>query len=180
MVDVVEAYKDFRPSCNARQAVADLLANVPEEHLAGLRSVVLTNAAALAGRRRRGWSWWRGRKARHTKVAGLYHRAWQGEEAWIELFVDQVLEGTPSWALRLPVVRSLLLGMVLFHEIGHHIHAVQRPEHREREDVADDWQRRLAQAYLKRRHRLAGLALRPLARVMRAFRRRPGPSHAHR
>jgi hypothetical protein len=57
---------------------------------------------------------------------------------------------------------------------------VQRPEHREREDVADEWQRRLARAYLKRRHRLAGLLLRPLARVVRAFRRRPRPSHAHR
>ena len=180
MVDVVEAYKDFRPPCNARDAVADLLANVPQEHLAGLQSVVLTNAGALPGRRRRGWSWWRGRKARHTEVAGLYHGAWHGEEPWIELFVDQVLSDAPAWALRLPVVRSLLFGTVLFHEIGHHIHAVQRPEHREREDVADEWQRRLARAYLKRRHRLAGLLLRPLARVVRAFRRRPRPSHAHR
>ena len=179
MVDIVEAYKDFRPLCNARDAVADLLANVPQEHLAGLRSVVLTNARALPGRRRCGWSWWRGRKARHTEVAGLYHGAWHGEEPWIELFVDQVLSDAPAWALRLPVVRSLLFGTVLFHEIGHHIHAVQRPEHREREDVADEWQRRLARAYLKRRHRLAGLLLRPLARVVRAFRRRPSSSHAH-
>ncbi len=180
MVDIVEAYKDFRPRCDARGVVADLLASVPQEHLAGLRSVVLTNARALAGRRRRGWSWWRGRKARHTEVAGLYHGAWQGEEAWIELFVEQVLSGAPSWALRLPLVRSVLFGTVLFHEIGHHIHAVQRPEHREREDVADDWQRRLAREHVKRRHRLAGLVLRPLARVVRPFRRRPRRTKAHR
>ena len=113
-------------------------------------------------------------------MAGLYHGAWQGQEAWIELFVDQVLQGVPAWATRVPVVRSLLFGFVLFHEVGHHIHAVQRPEYREREDVADDWQRRLAQAYLKRRHRLAGLVLRPVARVMRAVSRRSWASHAHR
>jgi hypothetical protein len=57
---------------------------------------------------------------------------------------------------------------------------VQRPEHREREDVADEWQRRLAQAYLKRRHRLAGLVLRPLARVARAVRGRRSRPRAHR
>ena len=180
MVDVVEAYKDFRPPCNAKRVVADLLANVPQEHLAGLRSVVLTNATALGGKRKRGWSWSRGRKARHTEVAGLYHGAWQGQEAWIELFVDQVLQGVPGWAIRVPVVRALLFAFVLFHEVGHHIHAVQRPEHREREDVADDWQRRLTRAYLRRRHRLAGLVLRPVARVMRAVSRRLWASHAQR
>jgi hypothetical protein len=180
MVDVIEAYKDFRSPCNATDVVADLLGNVPQEHLAGLQSVVLTNSGALPGTRRRGWSWSRGRKARHTEVAGLYHGASFGEEAWIELFVDQVVRGVPSWALRLPVVRSLLFGMVLFHEVGHHIHTVRRPEHREREDVADDWQRRLARSYLKRRHRLAGLVLRPLARVVQAFARRPRSPDAHR
>jgi hypothetical protein len=178
MVDVVEAYKDFVPPCNARQVVADLLDSVPQEHLAGLRSVVLTNSTALAGKRKRGWSWSRGRKARHTEVAGLYHGAWQSQEAWIELFVDQLLQGVPSWATRVPIVRSLIFGTVLLHEIGHHIHAVQRPEHREREDVADDWQRRLTLGHLMRRHRPAVLVLRPVLRFVRWLRRLARASHA--
>jgi len=163
MVDVLEAYRDFAPACNAKDAITDLLASVPQEHLAGLRSVVLTNANALAGKRKRDWSWWRGRKARHTQVAGLYHREWQGKPAWIEVFVDQILKDAPSWALRLRVVRSVVFGNVLYHEIGHHIHAAQRPEHREREDVAEEWRRRLARLHVRRRHRLAALVFRPIA-----------------
>ncbi len=170
MVDVLEAYKDFAPSCNAKVAVTDLLASVPAEHLAGLRSVVLTNADALTGTRKRAWSWWRGRKTRHTRVAGLYHGEWAGELAWIEVFVDQVLQDAPSWALRLELVRSVLFGNVLYHEIGHHIHALQRPEHREPEDVADEWRRRLARLHVSRRHRLAALFFRPLARAVRRLR----------
>ena len=90
----------------------------------------------------------------------------------------QLLQGVPSWATRVPIVRSLIFGTVLLHEIGHHIHAVQRPEHREREDVADDWQRRLTLGYLKRRHRLAVLVLRPVLRFVRWVRRLGRASHA--
>jgi hypothetical protein len=45
-----------------------------------------------------------------------------------------------------------MLGEIIFHEIGHHIHATTQPEYREREDVADEWQRRLLRAYLRRHY----------------------------
>ena len=51
MVEIVEAYKEFLPPCNARASVERLLASVPEEQLVGLWRVVLTNAAALTGKR---------------------------------------------------------------------------------------------------------------------------------
>jgi hypothetical protein len=173
MVEVVEAYRDYALSCDARAAVEELLRSVPDEHLGGLWRIVLTNSAALTGKRRRSWSWWRGRKARHVDVRGLYHQEWRGDPAWVELFVDKIVEGTPPVVLRLPLVRSSLFASVLYHELGHHIHARQRPEHREREVVADDWQARLGRAHIRRRHPIARVVLWPAIRLARIFLQRP-------
>lgn len=38
--------------------------------------------------------------------------------------------------------------MVLFHEIGHHVHTTIRPEFSEKEDVADDWGKKLMKNYM--------------------------------
>jgi hypothetical protein len=175
MVEIVDAYSDFAAPCDARAGVAELLETVPPQHLNGLRYVRLTNAAALKGARKRGRSWSRGRKVKHSEVAGLYHAAWQGQPACIELFVDQIFDGPPRWLLRWRLVRNLLLADVLFHELGHHIHEVERPEHREREAVAEDWSRRLSRHYLRRRHSVAWFTLRPLARLARRWYPRPRP-----
>lgn len=45
----------------------------------------------------------------------------------------------------------LFIGEVLFHEIGHHIHATYKPVHDGKENVAEDWSRRLALLHVKRR-----------------------------
>ena len=102
-------------------------------------------------------------------MLGLYHGSQKRphEAAWIEIFVDQVLRGAPRWALYFRIVRATLLGHTLFHEIGHHIHAWTQPEHREREDVADDWAKRLYRDYVRRRHPILRLILRPLAWLTR-------------
>lgn len=83
---------------------------------------------------------------------GLYHPAWRGEPAWIELFVDTVVESTPRPLLRLPPWRDLEVASVLFHELGHHIHDTHDPEHREPEVVAEAWCVRLSRAYFRRRY----------------------------
>jgi hypothetical protein len=176
MVEIVEAYRDFTVPSNVRASVAELLATVPPEFLTGLGRVVLTNSAALTGARKRGRSWSRGRKARHSHVAGLYHAAWQGQPAWIEIFVDKTLDGPPRWLLGLRLVRNLLLAFALFHELGHHIHKVQRPEHKEPETVADEWGHGLSREYVRRRHPIAWYVLRPAARLVRWWKRRARPS----
>ena len=50
MPEVVEAYRDYSPPCNATAIVEDLLESVPEAYPARLWRVVLTNAGALTGR----------------------------------------------------------------------------------------------------------------------------------
>lgn len=167
MVEIVEAYQDFTPPSSVRDSVAELLATVRPQHLMGLGRVVLTNSAALTGARKRGRSWSRGKKARHSDVGGLYHAAWKGQSAWIELFVDRTFEDAPRWLLSLRLVRNLLLAHTLFHELGHHIHKVERPERREREAVADDWGHQLSRYYARVKHPIAWFLLRPLARIAR-------------
>jgi hypothetical protein len=135
--------------------VEALVESVPPKYLVGLKRIVLTNAAALTGQRRRAWSWSRGRKARHAHVTGLYHHRSGAEPAWIELFIDKIVKGVPSWALRLGMVRAAVFGAGLYHELGHHIHSQRRPEHREREDVAEEWKDRLSRNHARRRHPLA-------------------------
>ena len=167
MPEVIEAYREFNPPCNARETVRDLLSSVPEKYTVGLWRVVLTNGAALTGRRPKSWSWARGRKARHTEVLGLYHHERRGEPAWVELFVDKIAEGAPKWGLGVGIVRDTVFGNVLYHELGHHIHARQRPEHREREDVADDWKRRLVRGHIRQRYPVLRVCLWPIGRLAR-------------
>jgi hypothetical protein len=137
---------------------------------------VLTNSGSLGRQRKRSWSRSRGRKARHSHVFGLYHRGRKGEAAWIELFVDHIVSGPPEWLLRLRLVRTLLFGPVLFHEIGHHIHTRFRPEHREPEDVADEWARNLGRGHVRRRHPIARVLLRPVFWLSRVRSRKRSPS----
>ena len=149
-LEVVEAYRDYVPSFDVRRSVLRLLSTVDERHTHGIRAVVLTNIDALSRQVRRRKTKSRGRKIGLDQVAGLYHPAWKGELAWIELFIDQILDGCPRWVLRFPVVRDTMLAQTLFHEIGHHIHKTQAPVHDEQEDVADAWTRRLGRQYFPR------------------------------
>lgn len=44
------------------------------------------------------------------------------------------------------------MGNVLFHEVGHHIHNTIRPEHAEREDVADSWAGKLNANFIRKKY----------------------------
>jgi hypothetical protein len=91
---------------------------------------------------------------RFNEAAGLYHPAFNGKPAWIEIFIDNTLRGWEGgWWLRIPLIREGKLADVLFHEIGHHIHFTCRPEYREKEDVADVWLVRLRNEYSRQRFR---------------------------
>ncbi len=114
--------------------------------------MVLTNRAALSRDGRRHKTWSRGKKVPLADSMASYQHAWKGQQAWIRVLVDNVLADIPRWALRLPAVPTVCLAMVLYHEVGHHIHATSRPEHREREDVADQWSKRLTRRLVLQRY----------------------------
>jgi hypothetical protein len=116
---------------------------VPKKYLVGLETIVLTNRAALPRDKRRQKVWGRKRKVHLAEALGSYYRASKSSPATVWLYVDNILEAEASWWEWIPVLRYMCPAEVLYHEIGHHIHAVHRPIYDGRENVAEDWSRRL-------------------------------------
>lgn len=162
-VAIIEAYRDWSPPVDAAATVRKLLDSLPERYLIGLRTVILTNRGGLPRGRRRKAMWSRGRKVRMSSCLGIYHGASRRQQPWIELFVDAIVARSSRWTMRVPLLREMAFGSVLYHEIGHHLHATQAPVHLEREDVADSWKRELRRLYVRRQY----WYLRPVARVLR-------------
>lgn len=145
---IVTSFSGYEPPFDLVPIVRRMLDSVPEQYLFGLGEIVLTNASALTGKRRRGMAKSRRGKVRAVEARGLYHPAFSGSRAWVELFVDNTLRGWENgWWLRIALLRESKVGDVLFHELGHHIHFTHRPERREKEDVADVWKVRLQKRY---------------------------------
>lgn len=151
---IVESYKDYRPPFNARQVVERLFDDVQQKYLSGLNSVVLTNSGALNRSRRRSKTKSRGQRVSIPKTLGLYHQKRYGAPIWIELFVDNITRRWPRPLLWMRVFQDMTIGSVFYHELGHHVHFTKLPEHKEREDVADEWAWRFYAAHLRKRHRI--------------------------
>lgn len=156
-----------RPPFDIQAAVQRLLASVDPRHRIGLRAVILSHRHAMTRERRRRATKSRGEKVRLAECRGLYWRASRHRGATIELFVDAVLSGVPRFAQRFPLVHEWLLARTLFHELGHHLHATQAPEHAEPEAVAERWRRRLASESFRHLHPILSRALRVVAPVLR-------------
>jgi hypothetical protein len=149
---IVENYRDFEPPQNFRRLLGDLLKTVPAEYLAELKTIILANQSALTRDQRRQRVWGRKRKVRLAEALGTYHHATRSSPAIIWLYVDNILRSEPDWIWRLPAVRYLPLSTVLYHEIGHHIHAAYKPIYKGKEDVADDWSRKLRRRFFRKRY----------------------------
>ncbi len=148
-----------------------MLEFVPPRYLLGLREVVLTNKIGLSRARRRSVTKSRGKKVKILQARGLYHPAWKGKQAWIEIFVDSTLsvyeKGLWRWLLHFGYFQENEIGGVLFHEIGHHIDATHRPEFREKEDIADDWSKKLRREWLRKERPLLRKIFRLIAPLIR-------------
>jgi hypothetical protein len=145
--EVVEFYRDYVPPVNLRAIVKALLKTVPPNYLVGLKTIVLTNQSALSRDERQRKSWQHGRKRRFAKALGAYSRATRYSPASIRLMVDNIAENVHVWTLRTPVLRHLIVASVLYHEIGHHIHAAHLPVYEGKENVAEDWSRKLSKQF---------------------------------
>jgi hypothetical protein len=151
-VPIREFYHDFVPPRYVLRLVRSLLSSGPAKYFPGLDSVVLTNQSGAPRRDRLGKATTRQRRLAQNSVLGRYHGVRSGRPAWIELYVDNL--GTAiSCHPFVPMGRTACFAMVLFHEIGHHVHATVRPEFREKEDIADDWAKKLTKNYFLSRNR---------------------------
>ncbi len=78
-VIIEEFYRKYECPGNASVAVEKLLAGVPRKYLAGLKKVVITDAAGLNREGRRGKTKSRKKKVSVQKCLGFYHCSYRGE-----------------------------------------------------------------------------------------------------
>jgi hypothetical protein len=149
-IRVTEAYRHYTPPVNASAIVHKLLLTVPEKYLKGLDCVVLTNEVALSRKDRVGKVWSRKRRVDKSYMLGRYHHGSRNSLPYIELLVDKIVAASERWAFPIPFLRDIAFGHVLFHELGHHIHSTIRPEHSEKEDVADTWAAKLGFNFVRK------------------------------
>jgi hypothetical protein len=150
--EILESYRDFEPPPQVRRIVEGLLEYVPPHYLRGLDKIVLTNQSALTRDQRRQKIWGRRRKYRLAEARGAYSESTNSSPAMVWLFVDNMLKSQPTWALKTPLLRYSEFGEVLYHEIGHHIHAVHEPVHRGKENVAENWSKKLRWEFFRSRY----------------------------
>jgi hypothetical protein len=141
--DIVESYKDFEPPPNFRQTVEILMRYVPHKYLVGLKTIVLTNREGLTSDQRKRKVRSRTREVQLTDAFGSYYPASKSSQAAVWLYVDNICGAESSWWRKVPLLRFMRPSDVLYHEIGHHISKVHKPEHSNRENVAEDWSRKL-------------------------------------
>ena len=149
---IVEAYRDYSPPPEVRQIIQDLLKGVPPRYLMGLETIVLTNQAGETRDRKRQKVWSRNRKIKLAAALGYYSAATRSSRASIVLHVEHILKGVYPGELKTPLLRYTSLAKVLYHEIGHHIHAEHKPVFKGKEDVADDWSGKLSGLFFRKHY----------------------------
>jgi hypothetical protein len=161
VIDIYENYRGYEAPSWFRPTVDRLLQSLEAQHIAGLRSVVLSNSAAI-GRGRTGRV--NGRKYQRSDCLGFYHRSRRGEPPWIELIVDNIVSSHSRSLLRWQLFRDLFVAQYLYHEVGHHLHETVGSAAHGGEASADDWQERLGKLHGRKRY----WYLRPLRSALRA------------
>ena len=145
-IKIVEQYQNYFPPVHVYGALQVLLRYVPDEHLAGLRRIILTNSEVLRDRVK-GKIISEKQRIRPSDCQGLYR---DGE---ILLLMDRIFESCPEILLVIPIFKTYLIGKTLYHEIGHHIHRMQEPGFRDRKEaVADEWKESLMRIFLRQRY----------------------------
>lgn len=154
MIPVYENYEGYQPPWNVRATVARILSDAPQQYLSGLGALVLTNSAVTGqGKTRRV----AGKRYPRRECLGFYHPKLKGEQAWIEIVVDNVVNewfgrGKAQFMSRIPVLRNMAFANVLYHEVGHHLeHTIGAPA-RSGESAAEAWNKRLLRSYFRRRY----------------------------
>jgi len=150
--DVVEQYKAFEPPIAFRGMLEELLDSVPANYLVGLKTIVLTNQKALGRDQKRQKTWSRNHMIRLADALDWSNRATRTTSASVFLLVDNIRRSEQSGMQGIPILRYEALGTVLFHEIGHHIHAVHKPVFKQREDVAENWSKKLFVRFIRKRY----------------------------
>jgi len=134
--------------------------HIPEKYLEGIKRIVLTNSASLRSSYR-GKYWSGDRRVRPGDSRGMYLKG------HIFLVLDQIFREYPEVLLLLPSIKTYVIGEVLYHEVGHHIHKREQPGYRDnKEVVADEWKEKLLTAFLSKRYWYLAVVVRLYAKLI--------------
>ncbi|GJM26635.1 MAG: hypothetical protein DHS20C16_30500 [Phycisphaerae bacterium] len=170
-IDIVESYKHYAPPIRVRAVVERLVARMPDRYKWGLKTIVLTDSASISRNERNRKVRRNGKRYLKSECLGMYFQKWKGEPAWIRLIIDNILKDCPWYVSRIPIVQDIVIGQVLYHELGHHIHATSKPEYKDKEDVADRWSGKLMVAYMRKQYWYLTPIFVTVAHIMKFFRR---------
>ena len=152
---VIERYENYKPPVEVYRSVRLLLRYVPDQYLLGIYEVTLTDSEAVR-QQIRGKISSEKRRFRPADCNGLYSKG------RILLLIDQIFSNYSESCLLLPQFKTLVIGKTLYHEIGHHIHTIEKPGYRSnKEEFADEWKDRLMRAFVTQRY----WYLRPLVKA---------------
>lgn len=164
MPKIVAQLHGHEPPFDVAATVRRLLGSVPAKYLTGLGSVVITHSMALSSpSRKRVYRYASGRRVRIGDCPAYYQPGSGSESPHIALMMDKLLASWRPGVLRLPIFRDMAIADCLYHEIGHHVHATQRPARKDGEIVADQWRLYLFGQHWRRHYRF----LRPLWPLIR-------------
>ena len=168
VITIREGYGAYVAPKWVRPTVDRLLSSLDSSHVTGLSGIVLTDAVQST-------NGGQGNRSQRQVTLGKYYRRRNGEPAWIELTVDEILKEFRAPFHKLQYSRDLVIARVLYHELGHHLHATRRGIGRAPESSAEAWQTRLSRIHFS--HRYGYLKpvlplLRLVRRMLRAFIRR--------
>jgi len=143
---VLEHYGSVRSRPKLRGAIERMLWHLPRGYFARFGHVTLRDSGSLTRKERAK----REKAGPSRHLLGTYYGPTAGQPAHIDLFVDAIFDGRSTLLVRVPPVRDVLLGRALYHELGHHLQRGVHPEHRDREEVAEEWRRRLLRTYFRK------------------------------
>jgi len=131
--------------------------------------VVLTNASAIGKGKTHRVS---GKKYRRSECLGFYHPQQRGEQAWIEIIVDNI---AGKWSTHnivrfltyVPPVQDIAFMRTVYHELGHHLDRTIGALAQGRESTAEAWMKRLSRAYFLRRYWYLKPFLKPAYAVLK-------------
>jgi len=154
----IKEYYINKPKVDVRKIVERLLLGVSPQHLEGLGEIVICDTARF-----------KENYGDKEKVSIARYISTKGEcLPWIEILVDRIYSGFPSYVLRISFVSDLILSDYLYHEIGHHIQKTQRSRDEEYEAAAEKWRKALQKQYFLRKYWYMTI---PLALIFLPFER---------
>ena len=150
-LEIIEEYKNYEPPFDVRWYVEKLLDSVDEKYKKKLRYVVLTNHKALDRLTSRQKFSATNQIYNTDEKKGAYS-TFHDDTGGIELFMDIIVLPETEFVLRFHFVRAYVIGYVLFHLLGHHVHEKFKSLHDDEEISASQWQRLFWNNYVKKNH----------------------------